>query len=396
MQADHAPADFPICVDGRMLAKQATGVASYARTMLASLQSAGAEIGILGDRGEAFNRTPAGKLLAAMRPGPRRLARAADGYHARDIFREAHVHFGLYRRLTVLRAPGPPGVMHWTYPVPLWIEGWRNVYTVHDVIPLDVSLASPVNPDRLMSVLTQITASADRLVAVSDAARADIVTRLGCDPSFVTNCSQAVDVTMVGAPGMLPAPLIKGHFYLYAGAFEAHKNLERLIEAHRSSGVSHPLVLVGPDGPGPAYLAGQVDGATPLLIRLPYQDRPTLLRMIADARALLFPSLAEGFGLPVVEAMALGTPVVTSRGGALEEVAGSAALLVDARDVGSIARAIACLDAQDALRDRLARDGRARALAFGRPAYAARLMRLYQDVWTNGVGRAAQDRHRWL
>lgn len=390
------PADFPICIDGRMLGKRATGVASYARTMRTSLQLAGVDVAILGDGGEASYRSPPAKLLAAMRPGRRHLALSADGYHARDIFREAHVHFGLYRRLTRLRAPGPPGIMHWTYPVPIRVEGWRNIYTVHDVIPLDTALASPVDPRRLRAVLSRIVASADRLVAVSETARADIVAALGCDAAFVTNCSQAVDVTMVGAPGMLPAPLIKGHFYLYAGAFEAHKNLERLIEAHRSSGVSHPLVLVGPDGPGPAYLAGQVDGATPLLIRLPYQDRPTLLRMIADARALLFPSLAEGFGLPVVEAMALGTPVVTSRGGALEEVAGSAALLVDARDVGSIARAIACLDAQDALRDRLARDGRARALAFGRPAYAARLMRLYQDVWTNGVGRAAQDRHRWL
>ncbi len=367
-----------------MLTKRATGVASYARTMLASLQSTGAGVSILGDGGDALRRSPLTKLLAAMRPGYRRLALSADGYHARDIFREAHVHFGLYRQLTSLRAPGPPGVMHWTYPVPLRIEGWRNVYTVHDVIPLDADLASPVNPDRLRAVLARLAASADRLVAVSEAARAEIVATLGCDAAFVTNCSQAVDVATVAPPEALPAPLRRDGYYLYAGAFEKRKNLERLIEAHRSSSVEHPLVLVGPDGQGETYGAYREAGGRATLIRLPFQRRPVLLRMIADARALLFPSLAEGFGLPVVEAMALGTPVLTSLGGALEEVAGSAALLVDPYDVGSIARAIACLDAQDALRHRYSQLGKVRAHHFDQPAYAARLLRLYQDVWTNG------------
>jgi len=378
------PADFPICIDGRMLGKRATGVASYARTMRTSLQLAGVDVAILGDGGEASYRSPPAKLLAAMRPGRRHLALSADGYHARDIFREAHVHFGLYRRLTRLRAPGPPGIMHWTYPVPIRVEGWRNIYTVHDVIPLDTALASPVDPRRLRAVLSRIVASADRLVAVSETARADIVAALGCDAAFVTNCSQAVDVTTVAPRENLPAPLSHGRYYLYVGAVEKRKNLERLVQAHRSSGVAYPLVLVGPGGEGEAYLASAGTGSAAGPIRFPFQDRSILLRMIADARALLFPSLAEGFGLPIVEAMALGTPVLTSRGGALEEVAGSAALLADPYDVGSIARAIACLDAQDALRHRLSREGRVRAGHFDKPAYAARLLRLYKDVWTNG------------
>ena len=102
--------------------------------------------------------------------------------------------------------------------------------------------------------------------------------------------------------------------------------------------------------------------------------------VIAGARALLFPSLAEGFGLPIAEAMALGTPVMTSTGGATEEVARSAALLVDPLSLDAMARAIARLDNDAALRTSLAAAGRERARDFSLESFAERLQALHEGL----------------
>ena len=102
--------------------------------------------------------------------------------------------------------------------------------------------------------------------------------------------------------------------------------------------------------------------------------------LIGHAHALVMPSLAEGFGLPVIEAMGHGTPVLTSRGGALEEVAGGAALLVDPEDQADMAVGIRAIAGEGALGRRLAAAGRARATAFAPAAVTARLARVYGDL----------------
>jgi glycosyltransferase involved in cell wall biosynthesis len=367
-----------ICVDGRMLDQSATGVASYARTLVATLQGAGHAPLILRDGGPSARRPGWANGLAAARPGTRTLDRVADGYQARDIFREAHIHFSLHGRLLTLTAPGPPGVMHWTYPVPLRIDGWRNIYTVHDAIPLNPTLTSPVNPGRHRRLLDRILERADRIVTVSEAAKAEIVFRLGCAAALVVNCSQAVDVT-APSPGPLPASLGAGEYFVFTGMIEERKNLERLIAAHRLAGTARPLVLVGPDGLGAERIM-QAAGHDGAVLRLPFQARDTLLGILANARALLFPSLGEGFGLPVIEAMALGVPVMTSAGGALEEVAERAALLIDPYDVEEMARSIALLDRDVSLRRTLVAAGIARAALFTPPFYANRLLELYTEV----------------
>lgn len=95
------------------------------------------------------------------------------------------------------------------------------------------------------------------------------------------------------------------------------------------------------------------------------------------ARALLFPSVFEGFGLPVLEAMSLGTPVMTSNTTSLPEVAGDAALLVDPQDVGAMARAIRRLDNDNDLLGELSRRGRRQATLFSMEAYQQRIAALY-------------------
>jgi glycosyltransferase involved in cell wall biosynthesis len=113
---------------------------------------------------------------------------------------------------------------------------------------------------------------------------------------------------------------------------------------------------------------------------LDYLPRDDLLRLVANAKAVLFPSLAEGFGLPVVEAMAYGRAVLTSWDGALAEVSGGAALLVDPTSIASIRDGIIGLDGNAALRHRFEADGSRRAEFFSQAQYQTILAALLRDL----------------
>jgi glycosyltransferase involved in cell wall biosynthesis len=114
--------------------------------------------------------------------------------------------------------------------------------------------------------------------------------------------------------------------------------------------------------------------------RIPYLPLEQMVTLMRGARALLFPSLYEGFGLPVLEAMSVGTPVMTSNVTSLPELAGDAALLVDPRDVSAMAAAIRQLDNDTDLLGELSARGRLRAQAFSMANYQARLRTLYSSI----------------
>jgi glycosyltransferase involved in cell wall biosynthesis len=107
---------------------------------------------------------------------------------------------------------------------------------------------------------------------------------------------------------------------------------------------------------------------------------------------LLFPSLAEGFGLPIVEAMSLGTPVLTSRGGATEEIAGGAALLVNPIDVAAIADGIHLLATMPDIRNRLSAAGRQRAANFTTARFAQRISDLHERLMQSRIGKVSAQR----
>jgi glycosyltransferase involved in cell wall biosynthesis len=181
----------------------------------------------------------------------------------------------------------------------------------------------------------------------------------------------------------------KGYF-LFFGAIEPKKNLARLVEAYLASGVESPLVIVG----GKAWLEEdelsllipQLAGGKPgdgaargnRIRHFDFVPFSLLARLIRGARAVLAPFLYEGFGLPVLETMLMGTPVLASTTGSLPEVAGDAALLVDPYDVDAIRGAIRALDADADLRADLAARGLIQAQRFNEAAYGARLTALYR------------------
>ena len=369
-----------------------TGVSSYARELRRAHRTISDTSALLSDRpvleqpaSAPFGR--AGRWLRAFVPGARS-ALEMPGYAserllvAPDIFRVAQVYFDVYRRPLPVRVPGPPGIMHWTYPVPLALVGWRNLYTVHDVIPLLHPELTHIEARRYRRMLDRLARCAARFIAVSETARDEIVRATGCPRDFVIDCSIAVDSTPAPATD-LPPGIAPGGFLLVCGTVEKRKNVGNVLDAYRRSGVTMPLVIAGPDGWGAADIVGLL-AATPGAVRLPYLDRPAMRALIGHARALVMPSLAEGFGLPVAEAMALGTAVVASDRGALAETAGGGALGVDPADVNGLAEAMRRVAADDELRGALAASGLANAARFTPPRFAEGLTRAYAAVIAGG------------
>lgn len=383
MRPAAALTDVPICIDGRMLGEGGTGVSTYARSLTRAVTALTAHPLVL-------HATPGSLAMRALRarlPGPHaiRRATAASGtiLTARDVFRIAHVHFGRRRRLYRLRGDRPAGIMHWSYPVPIVMEGWTNIYTVHDTIPIDRPDLSPIDPHHHRAVLAAVAERADRIVTVSADARAAIIRHLDCAPGFVADAGQAVDVSDAApavAPGGSAAP-----YLLFVGSIDPRKNLSAILAAYRLSGLALPLLIAGPDGWHAAPILADI-AATPGVRRLPYQARGAMLGLMRGARALVFPTLAEGFGLPVIEAMALGTPVLTSDRGALAEVAGDAALTVDPTDIAALARALSRIATDAALSARLIARGRARAAEFSPARFADRLAAIYNETLSGRDG----------
>jgi len=198
------------------------------------------------------------------------------------------------------------------------------VLTVHDLAILRAPQAFPAW-HRLYGKagLRRVLRSADAIVSVSDFTRRELEDLVEVPPDRVSVIPNGVDAVFTRC-----GPASDGDYVLAVATLEPRKNLARVVEAAALAEVE--LRVVGARGWGGVEVPGWV-GEVP---------DAELARLYRGARCVLYPSLYEGFGLPVLEAMACGTPAVTSRGTAMEEVAGGAAVLVDSLDVASIADGI--------------------------------------------------------
>lgn len=213
--------------------------------------------------------------------------------------------------------------------------------------------------------------SADRIIVPTHAVAEDLVRHYIADRRRITVIPHGVmamqyDASRIPLPSSRIPPV---PFLLYVGRLERKKNVARMVDAFSRIAPAHPelrFILAGPPGYG-------YEDVCAALARAPARDRivtpgwidpPTYRALLGRATALCFPTLAEGFGLPILEAMASGVPVITSRGHAHEEVAGDAAILVDAGDTASIAAGMDRVLCDPALREDLVRRGQQRAAAF--------------------------------
>jgi glycosyltransferase involved in cell wall biosynthesis len=209
-------------------------------------------------------------------------------------------------------------------------------------------------------VVPHMIRAARRVIAVSEFTRRELVEVLRVPEERIRVIPNAVD-----AEFRPEGPAAEGDYILAVGTLEPRKNLARLGEAARLAGLE--LRVVGAPGWGDVSVNGSWLGELP-------DDE--LARLYRGALCFAYPSLYEGFGIPILEAMACGAPVVTSAGGATEEVAGGAAVLVDPRDPAEIARGIGEAAAR---RDELRRLGLERARRVDWAAVAAQTVEVYRE-----------------
>ncbi|WP_438384206.1 glycosyltransferase family 1 protein [Asaia sp. BMEF1] len=254
---------------------------------------------------------------------------------------------------------------------------------MHDLIPMLQPDLCGSGTSRTHRRLKQCGDAAVAIVTVSDAVRDDIIEHLAYPADKVVNLSQPVSFSpSLIAEARREAVICPPGSFLYFGLLERRKNIGRMIRAHGLSGSHRSLVLIGKQGFGAEEeLAALAEHPAPQRVQiLPWCSRASLVRAILEARCVFFPSLAEGFGLPIAEAMTLGTPVITSQGHATEEIAGGAAYLVDPCDIEALTVALSRVGSDDVLASRLVEAGYARSQAFTLRAYAERLGVFYGNI----------------
>jgi glycosyltransferase involved in cell wall biosynthesis len=281
--------------------------------------------------------------------------------------------------------------------------GLPLVLTQHDTLwlrPLREAVAHPTLSQRLQDRYRKLVAPAAarrarRVLTVSEFSRQDIVARLGLDPARVLAAPLAADpvfqrpLPLARAAALRRQLGVAGPYFLAQGASDTRKNTDRLIQALGLAArqdrrlAKAGLVLTSlrpgelettryPQSIREAGLAGRV-------LSVGYVDDATLKALYQGALVFAFPSLAEGFGLPVLEAFSLGCPVLASDRGSLPEVAGAAAWVVDPLDVAALARGLSAL-AAPAARARFAARGRKRAALFSWKACARATLRAYEQA----------------
>jgi glycosyltransferase involved in cell wall biosynthesis len=251
----------------------------------------------------------------------------------------------------------------------------RAVATFHDLFVMTGDYSTPEFRARFADQARDAAERADLIIAVSQFTRSQVISLLGVEPSKVR-------VVHHGVRGLGYPASERQKIILNVGAIQRRKNIARLVEAFETVDPSWRLVLAGSLGYGSGEILARI-AASPAHDRISvpgYVSQRDLAAWYAKAAIFAFPSLDEGFGMPVLEAMAAGTPVVTSNRSALPEVAGDAALLVDPENAEGLGQALRELTQQDGLRDHLSRLGVERAHLFTWDKAIEETWNLYREV----------------
>jgi exopolysaccharide biosynthesis WecB/TagA/CpsF family protein len=273
------------------------------------------------------------------------------------------------------------------------LAGISSLVTVHDLGYEHFPEAHTAAQRRYLQLSTRYHArAATRIAADSAATRRDLVNLYGANPAKIEVVPLGVDHATfrpITDPNHLAAARERystgERFLLYIGTLQPRKNLPRLVRAFASIARDFPdvtLVLAGGQGWLNDDLQEEIEtlGLSGRVRRPGYVEEADLPALLSAAEALVFPSLFEGFGLPVLEAMACGTPVLTSNTSSLPEVAGHAAILVDPTSEQQIADGMRLLLTQPALRAALRERGLAQAQHFTWERTADHIWNLLQDL----------------
>lgn len=284
------------------------------------------------------------------------------------------------------------------FPTPVPVRG-PLVVTLHDLMPLVVPGVMPWAARRAVYHAWNARAArlADRIVVPSRTTAADVTRLFAAARGKLVVTAEAVDDFSSGPRGPLAgrlAQLAAPPYLLAMGNTKPHKDVATLLRAFARLVPARPgvrLLLVGAEPPG--YLGASPAGVPPdARAHVAFTGRVSdaeLRALYAGASAFVFPSRNEGFGLPPLEAMAFGIPVVCSDAASLPELVGDAALLFAAGDAGALARTLARVLDDQALRERLSRAGRERASQFTWERTAVATVAVYGEALRHFASRRA-------
>ena len=252
----------------------------------------------------------------------------------------------------------------------------RAIATFHDLFVMTGEYSTPEFRDRFTRQARDAANRADAIIAVSEFTKKQVVDLLKVAPARVTVVPHGIRALPY------PAAARREPVVLSVGAIQERKNIGRLVEAFETLDSGWRLVLAGSFGYGAERIRARIE-ASPARERisvLGYVSPEDLAAWYARAAIFAFPSLDEGFGMPVLEAMASGAPVLTSNRSAIPEVAGDAALLADPEDTGAIAAALRELAGNEGLRNDLAASGLQRARLFPWERAVRETWRVYEST----------------
>lgn len=364
-----------IAFDGTTLREGQTGIGYYTEHLLHHLlreAGDGDEVVILSNRPVVTSQP--------LQPGA--------GLCRQGRFPVRNIWLQLHAPLTLGRIEAD--VAHFTNSVAPLLKRVPTVVTIHD---MSLDLFPDFHPRRRMITRPLVHLSArraDAVITVSQSAKRDILrlTGLSGDKVHVVPEAAAPIFRRIEDASRLQSVRkrygLADKLILFVGTLEPRKNLPRLLRAYaqllHAGDDSHQLVCVGGFGWGYDQVRAEIErlnleGRVILTGYVPYQDLPVLYSL---SRVFVFPSLHEGFGLPVMEAMACGVPVITAAGSSLSEIAGACAELVDPRSEESITEALRRVLSDESLRDSLSRRGLENSRRFSWKHAARRTLEIYR------------------
>jgi glycosyltransferase involved in cell wall biosynthesis len=357
----------PIALNATPLLTPLTGIGRYTRELARELPA------LLGEAPWLFYAREWSQELREPPPPSRRDAvtqakgKIPFAYEMARFLQQRHFDRGVRRIRPVLYHE--PNYLAFRFDGP-------TVVTVHDLSWVRHPETHPAERVRAMDrAMPGIVGRAAHILTDSEFVRSEILEHFGTDPARVTAVPLGVDPAFRPVPPEACAPiladmdLVYGRYVLALGTLEPRKNVGAAIDAHaglpEALRARFPLAIGGmrgwgPDGTTPAREAAARSGELRLLGYVPHE---ALAALYSGARALVYPSLYEGFGLPPLEAMSCGTPVVVSRRASLPEVVGDAGLQVEP-EAAAIRETLRALLEENVVHARLAQAGRKRALQF--------------------------------
>ncbi len=301
-------------------------------------------------------------------------------FNLRACYLIANFLYNTFGHATRITVPKKIDIWHATQPLPITIKGTKKITTIPDLIPLRLPHTTLHNKTAYYKNIKDSIKTSTIIITISEHSKNDLLDIFDVMPDkiFVTYPPLMLKPLAIGEERI--SSLLKKYnlkfrnYILFVGAIEPRKNVGRLIDAYSMIDTSMPLVIVGKK----AWLyEGEIARNLEKVCLLGHVPSDDLRYLYRGAYCFVFPSLYEGFGLPPIEAMSFGCPVITSNVASLPEVCGDAALYIDPYDINDMSKKIEELLGNQKLRTELMERGKKRAKKFTMENYAKKVYEAY-------------------